>query len=839
MTGDIYMGFDSSENKRKIVLIVQCRLSSTRLPGKALLPLKDRTALEWNLRAMSKVVADDYYLATDEASLPELKGIAEKCGFKIFGGSRDDVLDRFCRVIEISGADLVVRATADNPFLFYEAANDLISRWIEKSASEKIDYMTFSGLPHGCGVEMFDAHSLLDAARKTDLPYDHEHVGPSLYNHPENFVSVFEEAPQKYNHPELRTTIDTSTDYIRAQKIVDYCSSLGYESPYTTEQVLGAFEKSAIKNPVLLVPSVEKGHGTGHLHRCLNLAAEKGWDIYIPEDASLDQCGALVSSAFERGLKPYQVVKTLDWLELYSLVVTDMFVTPGPLMEQLSSKCPVCALDEGAVDPSYAGYLLDIIPSVGLERKANLVEPGFIPLPENRKTVSGSSEKIDTALVVLGGEDPTSLSVPAANALAGNSIQVTLVAPSEKARELLEEKIDRETKSLVTVVPPIENLKEKLSGYDLVVTHYGFTAFEAAAAGCAIVLLGTTRLHQDLALKYGFPCLPPEKLNRSEIGKLVSSPSSLHRPVENHEGKSLGDYLEMLSKGLPLACPVCRKGYSTADTLVARTPQRTFRRCGECGMLYQSWTVQSVQTEYNREYFYEDYEKQYGKTYEDDFESIKSQGRRRIGMIGKVFNGHANPTGTVLDIGCALGPFMDAANDAGWKVYGTDISQDAVNYVKDKLNLPAICSAFPKVNLAKEFGLDGFDAVTMWFVIEHFQNLDEVLKNVSSLVKKGGVFAFSTPSASGVSGRYNTQGFYEQSPSDHYSLWEPSKADSILRKYGFKVCRIVPTGIHPERFPSAKKNGWTSRDIQFKFLEKISRFKILGDTFEVYCRKVK
>ena len=193
----------------------------------------------------------------------------------------------------------------------------------------------------------------------------------------------------------------------------------------------------------------------------------------------------------------------------------------------------------------------------------------------------------------------------------------------------------------------------------------------------------------------------------------------------------------------------------------------------------------------------------------------------------------------MLDIGCALGPFLDAAGDAGWQVYGTDISRDAVEYVRTNLKYPAVCASFPDSDIAAEFGVESFDAVTMWYVIEHFQDLDSVLKAVSKLVKKGGVFAFSTPSASGVSGRYSTQSFFEQSPSDHYSLWEPKRAASILKKYGFKVCRIVPTGIHPERFPSAKKHGWKRGDFQFKVLEKMSLARKLGDTFECYCRKVR
>ena len=90
------------------VVIVQCRLSSTRLPGKALKKLGDKTVLEWTLNAMKKVKATSYYLATDEDSKSELEPIARKCGWDFFAGSLNDVLDRFCRVIEISKADVVV-----------------------------------------------------------------------------------------------------------------------------------------------------------------------------------------------------------------------------------------------------------------------------------------------------------------------------------------------------------------------------------------------------------------------------------------------------------------------------------------------------------------------------------------------------------------------------------------------------------------------------------------------------------------------------------------------------------------------------------------------------------
>ena len=92
----------------------------------------------------------------------------------------------------------------------------------------------------------------------------------------------------------------------------------------------------------------------------------------------------------------------------------------------------------------------------------------------------------------------------------------------------------------------------------------------------------------------------------------------------------------------------------------------------------------------------------------------------------------------------------------------------------------------------------------MWYVKEHFNNLDQVINKVSSLVKTNGYFAFSTPSGQGVSATTNKENFFTQSPGDHYTVWEPSKANKILAKYGFKVVKIVSTGHHPERFPGLR-----------------------------------
>ena len=127
-----------------------------------------------------------------------------------------------------------------------------------------------------------------------------------------------------------------------------------------------------------------------------------------------------------------------------------------------------------------------------------------------------------------------------------------------------------------------------------------------------------------------------------------------------------------------------------------------------------------------------------------------------------------------------------------------------------------------------------------YLVIEHFENLQEVLEKVSSIVKKGGVFCFSTPNYRGISGRKSSETFFKNSPSDHFTVWNKRAAKIILEKYGFKPVRFRFTGIHPERFPGKgylRPGGKDLRGLKrFEYSTLFSLMKLLrlGDTFEVY-----
>ena len=824
--------------KTNRTVIIQCRLSSTRLPGKGLKDLCGKPVLAYVLQAMHKVKADYYYVATDEASYEELLPVCKEYGFECYAGSLEDVLDRFVSLLDTIKTKTVIRATADNPFLFYEAAEESAQLFEEKNeGNSHCDYLTYSGLPHGSGIEVFSAEAIKKAAAETTEPYDHEHVGPALYNYPDCYACEFVPSPRRYAYPELRTTIDTYSDYLRAVSMLAYLKSRGYEAPFTTEQIIEACRANSVKYPVVMVPSVVKGHGTGHLRRCLSAAKQGGFFVYIPEDKTLQETDEIIEEYISDGLSKNQIINSIPDESYLPAIITDTFELTENQLKELSKNRSLISIDEGSRYTDYCDYLLDIIPSYKCDRPANKTDSGFITMPKNVRPEAAENEerKIEKVLICLGGEDPSNLTMPAAQAFRKKFPDAKITAIISHADNPY---VDYAGGANIEFIKPIPELREKLFEYDIVVTHYGLTAFEAVYAGCGVILLPTTKLHKKLAEKYNFAYVGDSDISDSSLQSALASDKLYAKKINDGEKKSLGEFLRHLAAGQRMCCPVCGRFPSQPDEVISRNETRTYRRCSVCGMVYMGFTT-IEDKKYQKSYFFEEYKNQYGKTYQEDFEAIKSQGLRRVAIIKSLCNTViSEKEKTLLDIGCAYGPFLSAAADSSFNPFGTDISEDAVAYVQKNLKIPAVCSAFPEIDTAEEFGIAQFDVVTMWYVIEHFKDLGGVLRKVSSLVKKGGMFAFSTPSGEGISAVSDKNHFYEISPTDHYTIWEPSRAASILRLFGFKIERIVSTGHHPERFPSIKKIGAEKGSLQWKLTETLSRAKKLGDTVEIYCKKI-
>jgi spore coat polysaccharide biosynthesis protein SpsF len=199
------------------------------------------TVLDHALRNLSEVEADVHAVLTDQASAPALMAVAQRWGFDLFQGPRDDVLERFSLAISHFGVDMVVRATGDNPLVSVSMARLAM----EQARTGGADYFGFQGAPLGTGVEVVRSSALLSARQESVDPYEREHVCPFLYRRPERFSIHRPQVPEPWRGDE-RLTLDTREDYLFFQEIF---RSLYQGEPLGLAEVLQKIREAGFARP--------------------------------------------------------------------------------------------------------------------------------------------------------------------------------------------------------------------------------------------------------------------------------------------------------------------------------------------------------------------------------------------------------------------------------------------------------------------------------------------------------------------------------------------------------------------------------------------------------------
>ena len=230
-------------------LVLQARLDSSRLPRKALLPLgkrlNERPLIFRVMSALSFIPCDIKILACPNDSVSEFAPLANEAGFTIVGGPKEDVLARFCIAARLCGADRIIRATGDNPFVFADAAAALLHdvEDVQTQTGTSIAYAAYAELPYGAGVEVVSAQALFRAERETQEAFHREHVCPYLYNNPAQFHLHRPLAPQRWHGADVRITVDTADDYRRAQLLYERLSALPAAEQSKGEHVIACYRQ--------------------------------------------------------------------------------------------------------------------------------------------------------------------------------------------------------------------------------------------------------------------------------------------------------------------------------------------------------------------------------------------------------------------------------------------------------------------------------------------------------------------------------------------------------------------------------------------------------------------
>lgn len=170
----------------RTVCIVQARMSSTRLPGKVLLPLAGREVLAHVLDRLAFCnTLDEVVVATSsDASDDVLAHWCRARGVPVFRGSLQDVLDRYYQCAVENQANAVVRITADCPALDPTLVDDVVRGF--QAGGYDLFYLG-GEFPDGLDCQVFSFAALERAWHEAVLGSEREHVGPYIGNHPEFF----------------------------------------------------------------------------------------------------------------------------------------------------------------------------------------------------------------------------------------------------------------------------------------------------------------------------------------------------------------------------------------------------------------------------------------------------------------------------------------------------------------------------------------------------------------------------------------------------------------------------------------------------------------------------
>lgn len=208
-------------------VIIAARTGSSRLPGKALLPLNEIPIIVFLIRRLQRTqLAAPIILATTNLGEDDtLSSIVENEGVAVFRGDSDDVVKRYVDAADAFAIDYVVRVTGDCPFTDADTIDYCLKRC---NAWNNFDLATTKTLfPVGIDYEIYNARKMREIHCSGKLnKEEREHLTLYFYNNEHLFNIKKLHPPEKWIYREQAFTIDTEDDYRRAQQIVRSFSNI-------------------------------------------------------------------------------------------------------------------------------------------------------------------------------------------------------------------------------------------------------------------------------------------------------------------------------------------------------------------------------------------------------------------------------------------------------------------------------------------------------------------------------------------------------------------------------------------------------------------------------------
>ena len=237
----------------KIVLIIQARMSSTRLPGKSMMPLSDKPLVYRMVERLKKCKKiDEIVIATSDQPEDEvLVALAKKLEVSYFKGNLLDVRDRYLKAAEKSNADFIIRIPADNPIPDWNEIDKLVDFHLENNPqgfSSNLAQVNNSEYLDGIGAEIFSTKLLQESVARSNSDIVKEHVHRNFFDYSTQIPVdaswcpvASPKAPEELRRPDIILDVNTMDDYTKIKRIYDH---LYPQNPnFTTVDVINFIDK--------------------------------------------------------------------------------------------------------------------------------------------------------------------------------------------------------------------------------------------------------------------------------------------------------------------------------------------------------------------------------------------------------------------------------------------------------------------------------------------------------------------------------------------------------------------------------------------------------------------
>ena len=213
------------EKKNKVVVFVQARMGSTRLPGKVMKKVLGKEILLHHIARirMAKTVDEAVVITTTNSNDDQIAELCEDYKILYYRGSENDLLDRHYQAAKIFKADLAVKIPSDSPFSDPAVIDEVLNLYLENP--DKYDYVSNfhpPTFPDGLDVEGFTFEVLEKALKEATKPHEREHTTPFIWDQPDRFRIGNVLNPRGNMFMTHRWTLDYPEDFEFIKSVLEY-----------------------------------------------------------------------------------------------------------------------------------------------------------------------------------------------------------------------------------------------------------------------------------------------------------------------------------------------------------------------------------------------------------------------------------------------------------------------------------------------------------------------------------------------------------------------------------------------------------------------------------------